>query len=273
MEFKGRYFYCDVNAIQNKYVTISTGDVYQIDETVNINFRDMDNSIYNTDVIEIPTPVAFTYDHTTDQLDVGSSISTATPLLLYSDNNVLPVPLVEEQIYYAINVDATHIRLAYTSAKATSGEYIDIQNTVGVGVTTFSQITVYAAGAIVATSQGTFTANISTEQLTVGVNIPSGTAIRFTTTTTLPAPLAISTTYFAINIDAAHIQVATTYANATALTPVYIDLTTVGTGTHTIYIADTATSQYLVSTTGYVIFPTGTVGKQFRLTYIYTLRG
>lgn len=54
---------------------------------------------------------------------------------------------------------------------------------------------------------------------------------QFATTTTLPAGLSLSTDYWAIRVDADQFQVATSLANALALTQV--DITSQGTGTHT----------------------------------------
>ena len=80
--------------------------------------------------------------------------------------------------------------------------------------------------------------DIANDKLTVTIDIATGKKIRFATTDTLPAPLAISTTYYAIRVDATHIKVATTLILANAGTA--IDLTDVGVGTHTVtvYIVD-----------------------------------
>ncbi len=59
-----------------------------------------------------------------------------------------------------------------------------------------------------------------------------GFPVRFTTTDTLPAPLAINTTYYTIQITASNIQVAASRADAIARTE--INLTSQGAGTHTI---------------------------------------
>lgn len=83
----------------------------------------------------------------------------------------------------------------------------------------------------------TFTADASTDIITMTstANIPSnilvGTRVRFTTTTTLPAPLALATDYFIIRVTDSTFKVATTYANAIAGTA--INITDAGTGTHT----------------------------------------
>lgn len=63
-------------------------------------------------------------------------------------------------------------------------------------------------------------------------NILTGTRVRFTTTTTLPAPLALATDYYMIYQSDSTFKIATTYANAIAGTA--IDLTDTGTGTHTV---------------------------------------
>lgn len=83
----------------------------------------------------------------------------------------------------------------------------------------------------------TFSANTDdTMTYTSTANIPSnlltGTRVRLTTTTTLPAPLATATDYYLIKITDSTFYLATSYANAIAGTR--IDLTTTGTGTHTI---------------------------------------
>lgn len=78
----------------------------------------------------------------------------------------------------------------------------------------------------------TFTANSVNDQLTVLTYIPTGMPISFTAGGGLPAPLVAATTYYAINVDATHIRVATTFANAVANT--FIDITTNGTPPNTI---------------------------------------
>ena len=72
------------------------------------------------------------------------------------------------------------------------------------------------------------------DEITVTVDIATGRRIMFTTTGILPAPLVIDTVYYAIRVDATHIKVATTLANADA--EIAIDLTNAGTGTHTVVV-------------------------------------
>lgn len=74
--------------------------------------------------------------------------------------------------------------------------------------------------------------NTSTDIITVGRDIPSGTPIKFTSTTAVPAGLVSGTKYYAVRQSATTIKVASSLANAQAGTT--IDITDAGTGTHTI---------------------------------------
>lgn len=62
-------------------------------------------------------------------------------------------------------------------------------------------------------------------------NLLTGTRVRVSTTVILPAPLVAATDYYLIRIGDTTCYLATTYANAIAGTR--IDITTTGTGTHT----------------------------------------
>jgi hypothetical protein len=85
----------------------------------------------------------------------------------------------------------------------------------------------------------TATADITTDEITTAAvqTWRTGSRIRFTTTGTLPAPLALATDYFIIEPGTAAMfpgdtfKLATTLANAIAGTA--INLTTIGTGVHT----------------------------------------
>jgi hypothetical protein len=63
-------------------------------------------------------------------------------------------------------------------------------------------------------------------------NLLTGTRVRLTTTTTLPAGLATATDYYLIKVSNTTFKLATSYANAIAGTA--INITDAGTGTHTI---------------------------------------
>jgi hypothetical protein len=84
----------------------------------------------------------------------------------------------------------------------------------------------------------TFTADASTDVCTytstasIPSNLLTGTRVRLTTTTTLPAGLATATDYYLVRLSDTTFELATTYANALAGTQ--INITDAGTGTHTV---------------------------------------
>lgn len=89
-------------------------------------------------------------------------------------------------------------------------------------------------------NEGTFTAALATDLLQInspssGHNLLDGDKVRLNTTGTLPSPLSPLTTYYAIYVGDVLLRLATTYANAIAGT--WIDITTLGAGTHTIRYA------------------------------------
>lgn len=94
---------------------------------------------------------------------------------------------------------------------------------------------------LVPTLSATVTASDTTDLITLpsaDTRIRTGDGVRFTTTGTLPAPLALATTYYAIRISPITIKVATTALNALAGTA--INITTTGSGTHTMNRYDQA---------------------------------
>lgn len=79
----------------------------------------------------------------------------------------------------------------------------------------------------------TFTADAGTDVCThSNINLLAYTRVQVSTTTTLPAGLAAATDYYVIKVSDLTCKFATSYANAVAGTA--IDITTAGTGTHTI---------------------------------------
>jgi len=84
----------------------------------------------------------------------------------------------------------------------------------------------------------TFTADAGTDVCTwtstdnIPSNVLTGTRVRLTTTVTLPAGLALATDYYVIRLSDTTFSLATSFANATAGTA--IDITSTGTGTHTV---------------------------------------
>ncbi|GAJ19009.1 unnamed protein product, partial [marine sediment metagenome] len=76
---------------------------------------------------------------------------------------------------------------------------------------------------------------ITTDKINVSFDIPNGSKIHFSTTDTLPAPLATGIAYYAIRVDSSHIKVALTKDDALAGTQ--IDITDYGTGIHTVTLS------------------------------------
>lgn len=84
--------------------------------------------------------------------------------------------------------------------------------------------------------------DIGANSITVTQDIATGDKYRLTTTGTLPSPLIAGTDYYIIRIDATTIKLATTYAFA--LDGTAIDITTQGTGNHTLIRQNTG--EYLL---------------------------
>lgn len=105
-------------------------------------------------------------------------------------------------------------------------------------VTSVTTITAQATTNTISTRTATFTADASTDIMTytsvtsLPSNLLTGTRVRCTTTTTLPAPLATATDYYLIKVTDGTYKLATSYANAIAGTA--INITDAGTGTHTL---------------------------------------
>lgn len=76
--------------------------------------------------------------------------------------------------------------------------------------------------------------NTTTDVITLSSTstLPTGTPVRFTSTVGLPAGLVANTTYYVINLSSTTISLATSLVNAQLA--VKVDLTTAGSGTHTI---------------------------------------
>jgi hypothetical protein len=115
----------------------------------------------------------------------------------------------------------------------------------------------------------TYTADTSTDVLTVGISIPTGTPVTFSTSSVQPTPLKSATLYFAINYSATQIRVATTYANALAGT--YIDITYAGSGTQTVKKVAPTTGTYYAGINGYFVLSAADTTKALTFTYTYTL--
>lgn len=149
------------------------------------------------------------------------NIDTAFIARLYTGSKIsffgasLPNPLVQGTTYFSVvdNLDPTYIRVAKTLAEANS-------------------------------KTCRFSVNPSTNVLTTEINtgMVKGQSIRMSSDGVLPSvdvssvisPLDSATTYFLVKISDKTFKVASSYANATASTPVTLDLVGVGIGNHTI---------------------------------------
>lgn len=86
-------------------------------------------------------------------------------------------------------------------------------------------------------ASNTFTANVITDLLNIpNHRISTGKQVMFTTTGTLPGGLSLNRTHYVIRVDANNIKVALTAADAAGNN--FINITSAGTGTHTIKVAD-----------------------------------
>ena len=122
--------------------------------------------------------------------------------------------------------------------------YLDGFFVVAHGGTNEFQLSSYNQGMVWSGAQATFTADSTTDLLTLSIsnaNFATGVPVTFTTTGTLPAPILVGPpqTYYAIRVGLASqnpgtIKLATSYANAIAGTA--IDLTTNGAPTNTINV-------------------------------------
>jgi hypothetical protein len=93
---------------------------------------------------------------------------------------------------------------------------------------------VTGTGSRILINTNVFTADAGTNLITYTNDFTTFTKVRFTTTGTLPAPLALATDYYLIRASATTASVAASLSDAVANVP--IDITDAGTGTHTLTI-------------------------------------
>ena len=126
----------------------------------------------------------------------------------------------------------TQLTTSATIKKLTSADHtiFSLGSVANIKIYTTGLATLLATFTLGATpSPATFAVDATTDIFTrTAHGFGLGTPVRFTTTTTLPAPLVINTTYYARDI--------TTDTFKVSLTPsgTAIDITTTGTGTHTL---------------------------------------
>lgn len=146
-------------------------------------------------------------------------------------------------IQHGGNVQSTYYKFLANSSAVTAAATTAPGTLILVDVIGYYRVTSVTTATAQATTNtlgqsDTFSADDTTDICTytstasVPSNILTGTRVRLTTTTTLPAGLALATDYYVIRLSDTTFKLATTYANAIAGTA--INITSTGTGTHTI---------------------------------------
>jgi hypothetical protein len=138
---KGTYYLCKAVLVEDDAVVVPSASGYAlaIAERTDPDFRDMDVTDYQLEVKEgttvytmaaLPSTTTCSASSSTDQLTVSTNIPTGTPVYLTSAGywDAMPIPLWHEGIYFAINIDATHIKLAKTYDDAIAGTAIDLRS-------------------------------------------------------------------------------------------------------------------------------------------------
>jgi hypothetical protein len=178
------------------------------------------------EMIAVDVTRTFTVDTATDKLTLSSVASgfKTGDICQVSTTTTLPSPFLVLTDYYAIKVDSDEIQLALTYDDALAGTQIDITTT-GSGTHTLTRqykdtFTATTADILTLPAQmlGLATGN-GVEVSNVGGGLPGG--------------LSGSTTYYWIRLTDLTGKLATTYANSLAGTA--IDITTEGTGTHSLH--------------------------------------
>ena len=171
LQWKAKQFFCKAIVVTGYSASISVSIPYKITipEASDPNFRDIDISDYTTEVYEgitaytqyAPTQRTASITPSTDLVAIAANIPTGTPVTLYSTSTSttpgsLYYPLEDGKTYYAINYNATTIRLATTYANAIVGTYIDINTTGFFGSSIFLYAITPTAGTYFSTNSGDF---------------------------------------------------------------------------------------------------------------------
>lgn len=147
--------------------------------------------------------------------------------LQVTSSTTLPTGYVALTDYFVIRIDADTFKLSDTEAHALAGSDIIDPVNQGSGNHTFtvaSQTAPTAAHTAVTVGDTTITE--------AAHGLLNGTIVRLTTTTTLPSGLSAGVDYYAIPISSSKFRLASSLSNAQA--GIFVDFTSVGTGTHTL---------------------------------------
>lgn len=150
------------------------------------------------------------FTSTSHGLITGDVVRLTTP-------TSLPVGFELLTDYWVITVDANTFQLAASLSDAEAGTAIDFEKYEGAASVAVLEADVDPTG-------NTFTS--------VAHGLVTGDPVIGTTATTLPAPLTVLTTYWVIKISNDVFKLATTLANAVAVSPTPINITDDGTGAH-----------------------------------------
>jgi hypothetical protein len=168
---------------------------------------------------------------TVDSINVGTDFITKSShglnngdTIKFISTKILPQPLLTDTTYYVINKTTNTFQISTTSG----GSVIDI-TTPGTGTLSFYytgiSISLIQTGSQTVTSVQT-TGDTITKN-THGLN--NNDVIGFTTTGTLPSPLAINTNYYVVNVTTNTFKISATLGGSA------LDITTTGTGTHSFH--------------------------------------
>jgi hypothetical protein len=133
-----------------------------------------------------------------------------------------PTGLATSTDYYIIKVDAFRVKLATSLENANAGTVINL-TALGSGVHTLTWTNTFTAAAsdiCTANDHGLLTCDGPFQATNSGGALPAG--------------LAGSTDYWIVKLSANTFSLAASYADATAATPVVVDISGAGTGTHTL---------------------------------------
>jgi hypothetical protein len=145
-------------------------------------------------------------------------------VIKFKSTKLLPQPLAVNTTYYVVNKTTDTFQVSATSG----GSPIDI-TTPETGVLSFYYTSV-TISLVQSNSQTVTSVNTGTNFITKNVHgLNNGDVIGFTTTTTLPSPLAANTNYYVVNKGTNNFQVSTTSGGSA------VDITTTGTGTHSFH--------------------------------------
>jgi hypothetical protein len=219
----------------------------------------------------------FSADDSTDVVSITNARLTSGARVRVASTGTLPAPLAADTDYFALRIDDDTFKLTATLGDALIGEggtdtftvlpltdavsFKRLRPSTGVRCRLSSTGTLPAPLLVdtdyymivdgtthkFAASKADALDGIAIDLTTKGgASFTNGDLVRVASTGTLPAPLAVDTDYYMI-VDGTTHKIAATEANA--IDGIEIDLTTVGTGTHTILVGGETVTAFTVNAT------------------------